>query len=117
MSGGYVELAREMCDIAADDPTAISSLSALREDKRIEEIVRALLPEDRQRRAMSALALLTRVRLWDEVADQGRVLATFVNVSLDDLRDTAREMERRGRVAIRHRYCVVTPPLLAVWLA
>lgn len=117
MSGGYVGLASDLCDIAADDPTAISSLTALRGDERLDAIVRTLLPGDRQRRAMGALALLARVGLWDEVAGQGRALAAFAGVSLDDLRDTAREMEHRERVAIRGRYCVVTPPLLAVWLA
>lgn len=117
ISGGYIELAGDLCDVGAANPSVISNLSSLHGNERIKVLVNALLPNDSRRRAMGILALLKRVGLWDEVEDQGQALAAFSGATIGDLRAAAREMEYLGRVAIRGRYCMVTPPLLAVWLA
>ena len=117
LSSGYPKLIVELCRAAAQNPDlALSSLS-LRQDTTVRAALRFLAPDDKDRQVLRSMALLTRVGVKDEVADEGKALASFIGMSVDEWSVVVHRLEERGLLTAQGRYRQVSPNLLAVSLA
>jgi len=111
---GYVKLAVVLAGKVARGLTTAFDLTTTYE---VGRFLRELLPDERSRRALLGLALLTRVG-WDEdVSTEGEALAHFIGMPWAEMREAIGQASRDGLVSKQGRYRYVTPELLALWLA
>ena len=114
VSHGYVKLATVLAIQVAKGSTSVTRLTSTQD---VLGILEKLLPNERHQRAMRGLALLTRVG-WDgEVDAEGRIIAEFIGMSWQEMRDVIAEVVDLGLVSKQGRYRYVSPEILAMWLA
>ncbi|MBA3867565.1 MAG: hypothetical protein H0X30_00270 [Anaerolineae bacterium] len=114
--GGSVKLAVALAESISLNQNA-DTISALMRLDNIQFILTSLCRTQDERDAMRALSLLRFIGLDDEVANEGRVVAEFLDLDFGKLKRTAIQMQRRGLVIKQGRYRYVTPALLAIWFA
>src|SRR5579871_2093878 len=116
-SSGFVKLAVTLAQAILEHPEKASARELMRTQRMQEVIAAFLVPDQADRGALQAVALLSRVG-WDgELAAEGQTVAEFIGL---DWRDAQRRVGRfveKGFVARQGRYRYVTPHLLAVTLA
>jgi hypothetical protein len=116
VSSGYVKLAAELANAYLRNRSIVSAADLARaEDVRI--ILEGLIPDDRKRKGMEAISLLTRAGWEGDLSSEGRTLADFMNVDWGELQELIEGMRKTGLVVRQGRYRYVTPHLLAIWLA
>jgi len=116
-ASGFVKIAVTLAAELAKSggPRSIPELARTRE---VEYVLRQMLPDDADRRAMQAVALLRRVGWEGEVDAEGKAVSAFLGLDWHDTRFRVMRVEQElGLVARQGRYLYVTPHLLAVWLA
>jgi hypothetical protein len=115
MAEGYVKLAVCLARLLRAQPQAATA--ELIRDGSVRKLLRALIPDDADRRAMQGLALLRRVGMEGEIAEEGRQIAGFLHIDFAAMQQAGRRMHEHQVLAPRGRYRYVTPTILAVWLA
>jgi len=115
LTAGYPKLA-VACGRAVEGRRDID-VAKLTQTAAVQEALRIFLPDDKVRRTMQALSLLTRVGFEGDVAKEAKTLASFVEVPWAEFCDIVEQMRREGVVGKKGRYLYVTPDLLASWLA
>lgn len=115
LTAGYVRLTVACAKVVAENPS--TDLAQLTRSPEIKHLLDLLLPEDNERRVMQALSLLTRVGFQDEVIDEAKTLAQFVDVPWAVFTDVTEKLRHKGLINRKGRYRYVTPDLLASWLA
>ncbi len=114
--GSSVKLAIALTESISHNRDA-DTISALMKLSNIKRLLNLLCRTQDERDAMSALSLLRFIGLDDDVADEGRAVATFLNIDFGKLKLLANQMQKRGLVIKRGRYRYVTPSLLGIWFA
>lgn len=114
VSEGHVKIATSLAVQMSKGTFSVTDLAAHSE---VQAVMQALLPDDRCRRAMGGLALMTRVG-WDGLpSSEGQMLAEFVGLGWTEMREIIAQMWRMGLVVKEGEYRYVTPEILAIWLA
>lgn len=116
-SSGYVKLAELLVKTLKENPSLRSSVQLAKSYEIKLLLLKLFLPDEAQRRALKAIAILSRVGWENELSKEGETVAKFIGVSWKELQDTAGEMVRQGVVVKKGRYRFITPHLLAVLLA
>jgi hypothetical protein len=114
LTEGYVKLAVE---IAKTITPVGATATEVANTYTTRNILESMLPEEKERRVMKALSLLTQVGMDDELSNEAETLARFIELTKYDLQEVAGKMRERGLVEKMGRYRYVTPRLLAIWLA
>lgn len=114
VSRGYVKLATVLAEQIAKGVTTVTHLTSAQD---VYTILTQLLPDERQRRAMSGLSLLTRLGWEGEVEKEGEIIADFIGMRWPDMREAIAQVFQSGLVTKQGRYRYVTPEILALWLA
>jgi len=115
LTAGYPKLA-VACGKVVEGRGEID-IAKLTQTAEIKEILKIFLPDEKDRRVMQALSLLTRVGFEEDIAKEAQTLADFVQVRWSEFCDVVERMHREGLVGKKGRYRYVTPDLLASWLA
>lgn len=114
-TGGYPKLA-VVCGRLVETRREID-ITQLMQATEIHEILRIFLPDEKERRVMQAVSLLSRVGFEGEVIDEAKVLASFAQAQWSEFCNIVEGMHQQGLVGKKGRYRYVTPDLLACWLA
>ena len=117
VASGFVKLAVALAAAVQRRPDLVSA-HTLALDHDVHKVIRQFLVRDEaDRRAMRAVALMTRVGWDDEMEQEGRTVTAFVGLDWPDARSRVARLVNDGLIAKQGRYRYVTPHLLAVWLA
>jgi len=112
---GFVKLAVVVAEAIAERRATIQEMVGVPE---IRDVVRRiLLPSPDGQRALSGVALLTRVGWQGEVAAEGRAIAEFIGLDWNLVQTELRPAILQGILVVKGRYWYVSPELLAIWLA
>ena len=114
MCEGFVKLAGPLA-LALDSSDKVPA-AALVEDRDVVEVLRRLIGEEAEFRAMSGLALFMRVGFEGELQVEARAVASYLELEWRVFHAAAERMLARGLLARRGRYVYVTPTVLAIWL-
>lgn len=110
-SGGYIRLAADMCEYDADIQNQGHLGPAL---EPIQEYYRQRIPEDRQQRAVEAIALVQKVGFGEGVSDELEALCGFTGQTPDEVLEITRGLkDAPGFIARTTRYLYVTPEIIA----
>lgn len=116
VSSGYVKLATVIAEACEKCPEIVTTGDLVR-TLEITELLKKIVPDERTRKVMQGLALLSRVGWEEEVSAEGKVLMEFMHLDWGEAQSLIGGLVRKGLVARSGRYRYVTPHLLAVWLA
>lgn len=114
--GGSVKLATAIAE-SLHHNRGVSTVAQLISLPKIDFVLESLVGNEQEREAMQALSLLRYVGLDGDVQDEGQVIAQFLGLDFRKLKYIANNMQRRGLVIKKGRFCHVTPHILATWFA
>jgi len=116
LSSGYVKLAFLIAEALERHPEIVSTGDLLC-TLEIRKLLREMVPDEKMRKVMQGLALLTRVGWEEDVNVEGKAVMDFMHLEWGSAQSLVGRLVRKGLVAKSGRYRYVTPHLLAVWLA
>lgn len=116
LSSGYVKLAFLMAEALERHPEIVTTGDLVR-TLEIKELLQEIVPDERTRKVMQGLALLSRVGWEEEVNVEGKALMEFMHLEWGEAQSLVGGLVRKGLIARSGRYRYITPHLLAVWLA
>ncbi|TLY37939.1 MAG: hypothetical protein E6K60_02940 [Nitrospirae bacterium] len=107
---GFIRLAADMCERHADIAEAGHTGPVL---DHVRKYFESRIPDDQDRKAVEALALLPKVGYAEGVSEQLVQLCGLVGLEADKVIDVARRLhDRPGFVAKTTRFLYVTPQII-----
>lgn len=112
---GYPKLAFVLADAMVHSSSTANLLDRVRSES-VAEVLSSMLTNDADTGILGVLALFERLGYDDDLAQETTIACSILDIGENDFRDVVdRELNRF--VSSAGRYRLVTPRLLAVWLA
>ena len=112
LAGGYVKLARLLAS-----ETAKHGAETPLWEMDLRQILKRMVPDREQRRALMVVSLMSHVGWEGDVAQEGELIASVLDMSWKSCCEAIVQLEDQELIGREGRFRYTTPELLAIWSA